>query len=69
MTFDLDRILAMVSAAEAAFDLANRIADQAAEQLADAGQAELKERLARLRAQNDADRARRHAKLVAAAGA
>ncbi len=66
MKIDIDGIFDALRAAQAAFELVQELGDAVALVLADAGQPELKARLADLRAENDAARERRHAKLMIA---
>jgi hypothetical protein len=67
MAVDIEAVLVAIAEAERAFAAVREIADTIASALASAGQLELQRRLDALRAQNDADRARRHDKLAAAA--
>lgn len=64
---DIEEVFDALARAEAAFDLVRDLGDAISVVLADAGQPELKVRLMELRDKNDADRARRHEKLMAAA--
>ena len=64
---DIEEGFDALARAEAAFDLVRDLGDAISVVLADAGQPELKARLMELREKNDADRARRHEKLMAAA--
>lgn len=63
----IESVFEALARAEAAFELVRELGDTVALVLADAGQPELKARLFELREKNDADRARRHDKLTAAA--
>lgn len=65
---DIETIVDAVARAEAAFDTVREIGDAIAVTLAGQGQPELQARLRELRARNDADRARRAAKLAEWAG-
>lgn len=64
---DIESVFDALARAEAAFELVRELGDAISLVLADAGQPELKARLMELREKNDADRARRHEKLMAAA--
>lgn len=64
---DIEEVFEALARAEAAFELVRDLGDTISLVLADAGQPELKTRLMELREKNDADRARRREKLMAAA--
>lgn len=66
MKFDFVKLVSAVSAALQAAEAVSDIADTIADTLEGDDQAELKTALAELRAENDAARARRSAKLRAA---
>lgn len=65
--FELDKLVHWVRAAFDAYSAMSDLAERVADDLAEQGQPELKQALAELRKENDAAWARRHAKLQAAA--
>ena len=65
--FDVATVFNLVAAAQATFEALVEAAEDFAETLAEQGQPELKAKLAQLRADNDAARARRAAKAAQAA--
>lgn len=67
MKIDIDKILEGLARAEESFELVRHLGDTVALLLAESGQPELQIRLADMRAENDASRERRHAKLAHAA--
>ncbi|WP_454280511.1 hypothetical protein [Sphingomonas sp. Marseille-Q8236] len=68
MKVDIDELFAAMERATDAFEIVQDLGEAIAETLAAGGQSELLDRLMAMRAQNDADRARRKEKLAQAAG-
>ncbi|WP_454278949.1 hypothetical protein [Sphingomonas sp. Marseille-Q8236] len=68
MKVDIDELFAAMERATDAFEIVQDLGEAIAETLAAGGQSELLDRLVAMRAQNDADRARRREKLAQAAG-
>ena len=68
MSLDIQKLLNAVSAAASAYQAALDIAEDAVAVISPASQADLKDRLARIRADNDAGHARLQAKLDAIIG-
>ncbi|QPT09860.1 hypothetical protein [Sphingomonas paucimobilis] len=68
MKVDIDELFAAMERATDAFEIVQDLGEAIAETLAAGGQPELLDRLMAMRAQNDADRARRKEKLAQAAG-
>ncbi|QRY97105.1 hypothetical protein JT366_09350 [Sphingomonas paucimobilis] len=68
MKVDIDELFAAMERATDAFEIVQDLGEAIAETLAAGGQSELLDRLMAMRAQNDADRARRREKLAQAAG-